>query len=54
MPHRNSPRPGEMPGEDDWFDKKSAAGRDCGRFSYMNKLHAFTEERRPALLAAAI
>jgi hypothetical protein len=52
MLHRNSPRLGEMLGEDDWFDKMSAAGRDYGRFTYMNKLHAFTEERKRALLAA--
>jgi ectoine hydroxylase-related dioxygenase (phytanoyl-CoA dioxygenase family) len=50
--HRNSPRLGEMLGEDDWFDKMSAQGRDYGRFTYMNKLHAFTEERKRALLAA--
>jgi ectoine hydroxylase-related dioxygenase (phytanoyl-CoA dioxygenase family) len=49
--HRNSPRLGEMLGEDDWFDKMSAQGRDYGRFTYMNKLHAFTEERKRALLA---
>ncbi len=51
--HRNSPRLGEMLGEDDWFDKMSAQGRDYGRFTYMNKLHAFTEERKRALLADA-
>ena len=28
MLHRNAPRLGEMLGEDDWFDKISAAGRD--------------------------
>jgi hypothetical protein len=49
--HRNSPRLGEMLGEDDWFDKMSAQGRDYDRFTYMNKLHAFTEERKRALLA---
>jgi ectoine hydroxylase-related dioxygenase (phytanoyl-CoA dioxygenase family) len=52
MLHRNSPRLGEMLGEDDWFDKLSAQGRDYGRFTYMNKLHAFTEECKRALLAA--
>ena len=51
MLHRNSPRLGEMLGEDDWFDKMSAQGRDHTRFAYMNKLHAFTAERRQALLA---
>ena len=29
----------------------SAQGRDYGRFAYMNKLHAFTEERKQAILA---
>jgi len=51
MLHRNSPRLGEMLGEDDWFDKMSAQGRDYGRFAYMNKLHAFTEEKKRAVLA---
>jgi ectoine hydroxylase-related dioxygenase (phytanoyl-CoA dioxygenase family) len=51
MLHRNSPRLAEMLGEDDWFDKLSAAGRDYGRFAYMNKLHAFTEEKKRELLA---
>jgi hypothetical protein len=51
--HRNSPRLGEMLGEDDWFDKMSAQGRDHARFAYMNKLHAFTAERRQAILADA-
>ncbi|HZZ87989.1 MAG TPA: phytanoyl-CoA dioxygenase family protein, partial [Caulobacteraceae bacterium] len=50
--HRNSPRLGEMLGEDDWFDKMSAQGRDHVRFAYMNKLHAFTEDRKKALLEA--
>jgi Phytanoyl-CoA dioxygenase (PhyH) len=53
MLHRNSPRLGEMLGEDDWFDKMSAQGRDYGRFGYMNKLMAFTEERKRAILADA-
>ncbi len=53
MMHRNSPRLGEMLGEDDWFDKLSAEGRDYGRLAYMNKLHRFTEERKQALLAEA-
>jgi ectoine hydroxylase-related dioxygenase (phytanoyl-CoA dioxygenase family) len=51
MLHRNSPRLAEMLGEDDWFDKLSAAGRDYGRFGYMNRLHAFTEEKKRELLA---
>jgi len=53
MLHRNSPRLGEMLGEDDWFDKLSAQGRDYGRFTYMNKLHAFTEAKKQAILAEA-
>jgi Phytanoyl-CoA dioxygenase (PhyH) len=52
MLHRNAPRLGEMLGEDDWFDKMSAQGRDYGRLVYMNKLHAFTEQKKQALLAA--
>ena len=50
MLHRNAPRLGEMLGEDDWFDKLSAHGRDYGRLAYMNKLHAFTEAKKRALL----
>ena len=50
MLHRNSPRLGEMLGEDDWFDKMSAAGRDYVRFGYMNKLHAFTEKQKRLIL----
>ena len=53
MLHRNSPRLGEMLGEDDWFDKMSAQGRDHTRFAYMQKLHAFTETKRQAILAEA-
>ena len=51
MLHRNAPRLGEMLGEDDWFDKMSAEGRDYGRYVYMNKLHAFTERQKQAILA---
>jgi Phytanoyl-CoA dioxygenase (PhyH) len=53
MLHRNSPRLGEMLGEDDWFDKMSAQGRDYGRFSYMNKLNAFTDAGKRAILEGA-
>jgi hypothetical protein len=53
MLHRNPPRLGEMLGEDDWFDKISAAGRDYGRLVYMNKLHAFTEAKKRAILEGA-
>jgi Phytanoyl-CoA dioxygenase (PhyH) len=54
MLHRNAPRLGEMLGEDDWFDKLSAAGRDYGRFAYMNQLHAFTEQQKQAILARKV
>lgn len=50
MLHRNAPRLGEMLGEDDWFDKMSAAGRDYTRFNYMQKLHAFTEKQKKVIL----
>jgi len=53
MLHRNPPRLGEMLGEDDWFDKMSASGRDHTRFAYMQKLHAFTETRKQAILSGA-
>ncbi|MDB5480398.1 MAG: hypothetical protein JWO83_1451 [Caulobacteraceae bacterium] len=51
MMYRNAPRLGEMLGEDDWFDKISAAGRDQVRFAYMHKLHAFTEQQKKRVLA---
>ena len=51
--HSNSPRLGEMLGEDDWFDKMSAHGRDQVRFAYMHKLHAFTEKQKQVILAVA-
>ncbi|HUZ12394.1 MAG TPA: phytanoyl-CoA dioxygenase family protein [Caulobacteraceae bacterium] len=51
--HRNSPRLAEMLGEDDWFDKMSAQGRDHVRFAYMQKLLAFNEAQKQAILAAA-
>ena len=44
---------GEMLGEDDWFDKMSAAGRDYARFNYMQQLLAFTEKQKRAILAGA-
>ena len=53
MLHRNPPRLGEMLGEDDWFDKLSANGRDYGRYAYMLKLHSFTEARKREILASA-
>lgn len=53
MLHRNPPRLGEMLGEDDWFDKMSAQGRDYGRFAYMEKLRAFTERQKQQILEGA-
>jgi Phytanoyl-CoA dioxygenase (PhyH) len=53
MLHRNSPRLGEMLGEDDWFDKMSAAGRDHIRFDYMMRLLDFTEKQKQVILAGA-
>ena len=52
MLHRNSPRLGEMLGEDDWFDKMDGIGRDHTRFAHMLKLHAFTEQQKKAILAS--
>jgi len=51
--HRNAPRLGEMLGEDDWFDKMSAQGRDYGRFQYMEKLRAFTDQQKARILEGA-
>lgn len=53
MLHRNCPRLGEMLGEDDWFDKLDANGRDYNRYAYMMKLQAFTEQKKQAILAGA-
>jgi hypothetical protein len=53
MMHRNPPRLGEMLGEDDWFDKLTAQGRDHIRAAYMVRLHEFTDERKRALLEPA-
>jgi ectoine hydroxylase-related dioxygenase (phytanoyl-CoA dioxygenase family) len=54
MLHRNSPRLGEMLGEDDWFDKMSAAGRDYMRFDYMQRLNAFTDKQKKLILSGAV
>lgn len=51
--HRNPPRLGEMLGEDDWFEKIDAQGRDYGRLAYMNKLHRFTDEKKAQILGLA-
>ena len=49
--HRNSPRLGEMLGEDDWFDKMAGIGRDHVRFAHMQQLHAFTAKQKARILA---
>jgi hypothetical protein len=51
MIHRNPPRLGEMLGEDDWFDKLDANGRDYLRAGHMAKLQKFTDKRLRELLA---
>jgi hypothetical protein len=51
MIYRNPPRLGEMLGEDDWFEKTTATGRDYGRFDYMRRLLAFNEAGKQAILA---
>jgi hypothetical protein len=51
MIFRNPPRLGEMLGEDDWFEKTTAAGRDYERFNYMRQLLAFNEAGKQAILA---
>ncbi len=53
MLHRKSPRLGEMLGEDDWFDKMAGIGRDHVRFMHMQKLHAFTNQQKKAMLGTA-
>lgn len=53
MMHRNGVRLGEMLGEDDWFDKLDANGRDHTRFMYMNRLLAFNEQQKQKILAGA-
>jgi hypothetical protein len=54
MLHRNPPRLGEMLGEDDWFEKIDAHGRDYGRLYHMNRLHAFTEQQKQAILRTPV
>ena len=50
MMHRNPPRLGEMLGEDDWFDKLDAHGRDYLRAGHMARLQAFNDKRLRELL----
>ena len=52
MLHRNSPRLGEMLGEDDWFDKMRGIGRDYVRFAHMQQLHSFTNKQLAAILGS--
>jgi ectoine hydroxylase-related dioxygenase (phytanoyl-CoA dioxygenase family) len=52
MIYRNPPRLGEMLGEDDWFEKTTATGRDYERFRYMAQLLAFNEAGKQAILEA--
>jgi hypothetical protein len=40
-----------MLGQDDWFEKTTAEGRDYVRFDYMRRLLAFNEAGRRALIA---
>ncbi len=53
MRHRNSPRLGEILGEDDWFDKLDGIGRDQVRFAHMQRLHSFTNRQKARILAEA-
>ncbi len=53
MLHRNSPRLGEMLGEDDWFDKMYGIGRDHARFLHMRHLQAFTNQQKAVILREA-
>jgi ectoine hydroxylase-related dioxygenase (phytanoyl-CoA dioxygenase family) len=50
MYQRNPPRLGEMMGEDDWFDKMGATGRDYVRLEHMRQLHAFTNRQKKLIL----
>ena len=51
MLHRNAPRLAEMLGEDDWFDKLDANGRDYLRAGHMARLQAFTDRQLETLRA---
>ena len=51
MLHRNPPRLGEALGEDDWFDKMTADGRDHLRMAHMATLNRFNDEQKAAILA---
>ena len=44
---------GEMLGEDDWFDKMTASGRDHLRFAHMAKLLAFNDAKKREILGTA-
>ena len=53
MLHRNSPRLGEMLGEDDWFDKIDRHRPRPRALRPHGQLHAFTNRQKAAILAAA-
>ena len=51
MLNRNPPRLGEALGEDDWFDRLTADGRDYMRMTHMMNLNRFTNEQKATVLA---
>ena len=53
MLNRNPPRLGEALGEDDWFDKIDANGRDYVRFGHMLALNRFNDEQKARILRAS-
>lgn len=53
MLHRNPPRLGEMLGQDDWFDKLDAHGRDYLRAGHMARLQTFTNQSLQTLLSVS-
>lgn len=53
MMNRNPPRLGEALGEDDWFDKIDADGRDQVRFGHMLALNHFNDQQKARILDSA-
>ena len=51
MLNRNPPRLGEALGEDDWFDRLTAEGRDYQRMTHMMNLNRFTNVQKASILA---
>jgi hypothetical protein len=49
--HRNPPRLGEILGEDDWYDKMTASGRDYMRFNHTMNLNRFTDDAKARIAA---